>query len=82
MADLRGAGGIFELTGRELGYAAEQTYSWGEEMVRTIADAINSLLGDSFKNVSEALATISEPPQLTKAASRSSGKKQEKRGRR
>ncbi len=71
----REPGGIWELTGREIGFFAEQSWSWSENTMNDVAKATNDIfqqvrtsLEAMSKDIGQALAKASEPPQLSPAA--------------
>ncbi len=72
---VQSAGGIFALTGREVGHFCEESYEWSESVfkeVRTTAEKIlqevRPTIDSLFKNFTEALSQASAPPQLSAAA--------------
>jgi len=63
------------MTGRELGFVAEQSWSWSENTMNDVARVTNDVfqqvrtsLESMSKDIGQALAKASEPPQLSPAA--------------
>lgn len=58
------AGGIFEMTGREVGNFAEETYYWGESVFQNVGNTLQNLFGDFLQGLTRA----GDPPTLSAAA--------------
>lgn len=75
-----GAGGIFELTFREIAHAPEEVFAWGESIyedtgVESLVNSIAPTIEQIFRNIGDAISQGGQPPELSEAARHQPGRK-------